>query len=620
MAPPKKPTHVETLTKNALPHREENTAVVQSLRLPSTRAALFIATENNTFQDNGSNELSFSALSPEDKAVFQLLLYLTYCCKGEVLQVTLEDPDYETMSPSIREDFAHGRMFCFVLNMSKEDGCETTTLSWPKEDEESLGDQLWNLTDVNVDMDVFRHDDDEEEEEDDGHSDGVSVSSMTKRALEEAYEAFMRLQLVRMRVSSLTNAMIPMKVHKEELRDVFDWVDIRNDSLHYDKLDKKKVRNLQGSMFNAAFPTGRQGPPLPDSIADLRLAGLKDSIDRITDFNARGQGKDLFYSIMSNLTATQWLNHKVVEQGYEQTNQDDKTFLEKLKAFTLDLSDSKRGEDAKINGLLVFKYSLRKLIDFETPDLFAKYGLHRHVAVPKNELERVLGGMQKRRRTRALSSLLNNGQCNCTHKKDTGACGGDCQIAHSCFYNHSDRHPFDVRSDDRGSYFSRLYPHLGKLERLSKEMKQKYGGCVHFESIVNMVFCILLQRRFSARDSLYGGLAEVIDRDMRNSSLSLGHSVPRVHEVLYLAPGKHRNLSENHALNPLKVYDQALVRYLFSDTLQVGRLFQASTTFNYIISNTAPRYTIERIMLFNITGPGEGKVTQITCSATSLGK
>ena len=29
--------------------------------------------------------------------------------------------------------------------------------------------------------------------------------------------------------------------------------------------------------------------------------------------------------------------------------------------------------------------------------------------------------------------------------------------------------------------------------------------------------------------------------------------------------------------------------------------------FNYIITNTAPRYTIERVMLFNITGPGEGK-------------
>lgn len=46
---------------------------------------------------------------------------------------------------------------------------------------------------------------------------------------------------------------------------------------------------------------------------------------------------------------------------------------------------------------------------------------------------------------------------------------------------------------------------------------------------------------------------------------------------------------------------------MFCDTLGVGRLFQASTTFNYIIANTAPRYTIERIILFNITGPGEGK-------------
>lgn len=46
---------------------------------------------------------------------------------------------------------------------------------------------------------------------------------------------------------------------------------------------------------------------------------------------------------------------------------------------------------------------------------------------------------------------------------------------------------------------------------------------------------------------------------------------------------------------------------LFCDSLEVGRLFQASTTFNYIVTNTAPRYTIERVMLFNIRGPGEGK-------------
>ncbi|KAJ8009797.1 hypothetical protein DPEC_G00067940 [Dallia pectoralis] len=43
------------------------------------------------------------------------------------------------------------------------------------------------------------------------------------------------------------------------------------------------------------------------------------------------------------------------------------------------------------------------------------------------------------------------------------------------------------------------------------------------------------------------------------------------------------------------------------DSLQVGRhISEASTTFNYIITSTAPRYTIRQIMLFNVTGL-EGK-------------
>lgn len=74
------------------------------------------------------------------------------------------------------------------------------------------------------------------------------------------------------------------------------------------------------------------------------------------------------------------------------------------------------------------------------------------------------------------------------------------------------------------------------------------------------------------------------------------------------SPGIHNDYSEEpSSLDPVKVYGHTLVRYLFCDSLQVGRLFRASTMFNYIITNTAPRYTIERVMLFNITGPVEGR-------------
>ncbi|KAM7380058.1 hypothetical protein PAMP_003379 [Pampus punctatissimus] len=96
--------------------------------------------------------------------------------------------------------------------------------------------------------------------------------------------------------------------------------------------------------------------------------------------------------------------------------------------------------------------------------------------------------------------------------------------------------------------------------------------------------------RFSSNeDLLYEGLSFVIDEKMSNSSLCLSHSLTEIHS------------KEPGALASVKVYDHTLVRYLF-DSLQVGRLFQSSTTFNYIIINTVPRYTIERAMLFNITG------------------
>ncbi|KAK2836053.1 hypothetical protein Q5P01_016537 [Channa striata] len=124
-----------------------------------------------------------------------------------------------------------------------------------------------------------------------------------------------------------------------------------------------------------------------------------------------------------------------------------------------------------------------------------------------------------------------------------------------------------------------------------------------------MVFNILAKHRASDGDSLYAGLSDLMESRTLSSYLSLGRALPDIHEDLYLSAGTGSGdyAEDPRSLDPVKVYDHALVRYLFSDSLEVGRLFQASTTFNYIVANTAPRYTIERVMLFNITGPGEGK-------------
>ncbi|KAK2812509.1 hypothetical protein Q5P01_000009 [Channa striata] len=404
--------------------------------------------------------------------------------------------------------------------------------------------RLINAEDVN--MGVFGTVPDE-----DGAGDGSADGMRRDEELQvEAYNAFMRLQLVRQKAVSLNNAMIAMRDSKGELSAAFEWLDICTDTLNSAKIDRKKVKDLQGSMYTPASQTGRQVMVLPESISDLSLKVIDNAIGRVTDTESRGKGKALFAWLVSKLTEGKWQKHKVMQR------------------------------------------------------------YNANIA----SIAKVLSEIKSKRRTRTLASLLSGARCHCPRLREgprepNGECRGDCQTAYACFYNASDRHPFLVSKDDYSHYFAHLYPHLGKLERLSKEMKTKYRGRRQFESIADMVFNILAKHRASDGDSLYAGLSDLMDGRTLSSYLSLGRALPDIHEDLYLSAGTGSGdyAEDPRSLDPVKVYDHALVRYLFSDSLEVGRLFQASTTFNYIVANTAPRYTIERVMLFNITGPGEGK-------------
>lgn len=584
-----------------LPHRDGDTAALDTVKIPSNRATLLLALDTDKLYDTTCNELTFNALSPNDRATFQLLLYLTYCCKGELLQVTLENPDFRSMSPAIREDFSHGRLFCFVLDMETEDSCEPVHSSsdlgtggvGDDTHGETYGDHLLDLMDTEPEMDVFRGDDIDEHDNETGE---LNVSS---DALNEAFSAFMRLQLVRKRASSLNNAMILMRDGTGELSSIFDWVDIQRDTLNSNRLDKKKVKDLQGSMYTPNYQSGKQGTVLPQCISDLNLKAIENSIGKITDSASGGDGKPLFMSLMSKLSGSRWLEHKVMRSSYNVNVPEDVRFLERLKLFASDLQRP-TGERVETRGLLVFKYSLDKLSNTETPDLFVKSMIHRYVPIAKSHMKSVLREITMNRRTRKLADVLHKGQCHCKRRGDRipAPCEGDCQTAYACFYNISDRHPFLVTNDEYKYHFAHLYPHLGKLERLSNEMKIKYKGRGQFESISEMVFNILMRDRFR-EGSLYRGLSNVLD-NRKSSSLSLSGKHPEIHELLYLRSGDEHAHSESGDLAPIKIYDHAMVRYLFTESLNVGRLFQASTTFNYIIANTAPRYTLERIMLFNI--------------------
>nr|BBA49170.1 hypothetical protein ORF56-like [Oryzias latipes] len=625
----------------ALPHRESNTAVVRMVELPTDRRALFLALDTEMLHDDETVELAFRALPPCERSLVQLLLYLTYCCKGQVLQLTLEDPDFSSMSAPVREDFAHGRLFCFVLDMNGGDSPGISSfVAAGRESGKRRGREDGDpaecvyggglLRFVEADASVFRSPgasgdehsdtsvDSEPDEGDDGDEEPHDWTAIDYELGEEAYNAFMRLQLVRQKAVSLNNAMIVMRDPKGELNPAFEWLDIRSDTLNPDKIDRKKVKELQGSMYVPACQGGKQTTALPEAITGLTLKSLAEAIGRITDTESRDQGKELFERLVSRLAEDNWRRHKVV-QRYSSSIPNDARFLEEVRAFTRALAGG-TAPQVCVGRLLVFRYSIERLIDRDKPDAFLNSMLHRHMPVTKPRISRALREIRANRRTRHLARLLTGGRCHCPCPRPGPAvdqdrrgrrCREDCQTAYACFYNVCEQHPFSVSRCDYNHYFAHLYPHLGKLERLSKDMKTKYGGHRHFESIANMVFDILAKRRSSHADALYAGLRDLMGEGMLNSRLSLGRALPDIHEELCLefpAEDYYDDYAEDpRSLNPVKVYDHALVRYMFSDSLQVGRLFQASTTFNYVVTNTAPRYTIERIMLFNVTGPGEGK-------------
>lgn len=203
---------------------------------------------------------------------------------------------------------------------------------------------------------------------------------------------------------------------------------------------------------------------------------------------------------------------------------------------------------------------MEKVIDSENTDL--KSLIYRHVPVTKTRINKVLCEIKSKRRTQALVSLLNNGRCHC-RPRNRGAeaqpCQGECQTAYSCFYNSSDYHPLAASSEEHSYYFARLYPHLEKLERLSKEMKVKYRCRRQFESIADMVFTILGRHQFSSEtDTLYKGLGFMIDEKMSNTSLCLSDKLPEIHGFLYLGLGTHDDYSEEPgSLAPIKVYNHA---------------------------------------------------------------
>ncbi|KAK2832692.1 hypothetical protein Q5P01_016581 [Channa striata] len=77
-----------------------------------------------------------------------------------------------------------------------------------------------------------------------------------------------------------------------------------------------------------------------------------------------------------------------------------------------------------------------------------------------------------------------------------------------------------------------------------------------------MVFNILVKHRASDGDSLYAGLSDLMDGRNLSLYLSLGRTLPDIHRSSDYA-------KDPRSPDPVKVYDHALVHYLFSDSLEL---------------------------------------------------
>ena len=572
-----------------VPLRKRCSAVYPTAYVPKNRYTMFLAVEKSLLYNNQLDIHCFAALGSRDRALFQLLLYITYCFKGKVFQITLENRQVRNLSTPIREDFAEALLFCFVLDLAEEEsynkpnnandpsGLEDSQglqdiLGFPNADESSQG---------LVNFDLFQ-------------CNGEIIGKLIQ---DEAFHAFLRLSLVKHKVSSLNHAMINMRDTKGEMSAMFDCLDYVSDTLFSKTMEKSKVQRLMGSAYMPVPASGRSMHAVPSTIMDLSLEGLRESLSAIIDLDFKGDGKPLFNSLMDAMSG-----ESLFSQSYFVRAQQPYTmFIERLKGLVRNLVVNGVTTHVDVKQFIVFEYAMGSLITRERPDAFLDIMIHKHVPLPRGVLTKVINSVGEQRRMAALENMFRDRDCGCgdTH---------DCMAAYACLYNTSNVHPLDMVRED--GVFEKLFPHLAKLKRVATEMKSKYsflGGLALFESMATMVYSCLAEGRFSGPEpveNMYSQLSSLTNGSRDNSSLSLGKRCPNVHRKICRGL---RDGAEKQSLNSLKVYDRDLVSHLFVDNFKVHRLFQASATFNYVITNTAPRYTIERCMLINFTAPGEGK-------------
>ncbi|MEQ2217697.1 hypothetical protein XENOCAPTIV_019798 [Xenoophorus captivus] len=211
--------------------------------------------------------------------------------------------------------------------------------------------------------------------------------------------------------------MVVMRDGKGDLSSMFDWIDISSDMFHADKLDRKKVKDLQGTLFTPINAASKHANMLPETITNLRLQNLESSVGLMTDTAGKREGKLLFTLILQELTCMKWTDQSLVLRSYHLEIPRDVQFLGRLKSFAVGLSGFPGIEEVPTGGLLVFRCSHNTLVDSEGPYLFVRTLLPRHMAVTKAHMDRdackVLGYILTQIHVQNLKNTVREGRlCN----------------------------------------------------------------------------------------------------------------------------------------------------------------------------------------------------------------
>ena len=208
-------------------------------------------------------------------------------------------------------------------------------------------------------------------EEDDGQN-------VVAKVHKEAFAAFMRLSLVKHRISSLNYAMINMRDSKGEMSAMFNCIHCVSDSLVSKNMDKGKVQQLMGSAYMPMLSSGRSAHAIPFTIQDLSLEGLRQCLSEIVDLHfkcAEGDGKELFGALMDAMS----LNNLFEQSCFAKERGAYGTFLEELAGVVNNLAKSGTGTLVNVRSLIVFDYNMDSLISRENPAAFLDIMIHKHV-------------------------------------------------------------------------------------------------------------------------------------------------------------------------------------------------------------------------------------------------